>query len=354
MQANRKKILLVDDNPVNLKMARNTLMSLYDVFTVPGAEKLFVFLEKTLPDMILLDVLMPGVDGYDAMRRLMRDDRTKHIPVIFLTSKTDAGSELEGLSLGAVDYITKPFVPQLLLKRVETHMLMEEQKEELKYINANLERIVDAKTSAVLELQNALLATISELVECRDDITGGHIERTSHTMRRLVNVMLEQGVYLDELASWDIELFLQSSQLHDVGKISIHDDILLKPARLTEEEFEVMKNHAIFGEEIIDRIQKSTRENAFLTHAKIMAGSHHEKWDGSGYPRGTAGERIPLQGRIMAIADVYDALVSKRPYKEAFPHDTAMQIMWDSKGTHFDPAILDVFIVAFEREVRPA
>ncbi|MDR2087893.1 MAG: response regulator [Clostridiales Family XIII bacterium] len=354
MQCNRKKILLVDDNPVNLKLARNTLMDLYDVFTVPSAEKLFVFLERTLPDMILLDVLMPGIDGYEAMQRLMRDDRTKQIPVIFLTSKTDTGSEMEGLSLGAVDYITKPFVPQLLLKRVETHMLMEAQKEELKYINANLERIVREKTSAVVELQNAVLATVSELVECRDDVTGGHVERTAHTMRRLVRTMMDQGVYLDELASWDIELFLQSSQLHDVGKISIHDNILLKPAKLTDEEFEEMKNHAIFGEEIIDRIQRNTQESAFLTHAKIMAGSHHEKWDGSGYPRGMRGENIPLQGRIMAIADVYDALVSKRPYKEPFSHEKAMQIMRESRGNHFDPAILDAFISAFVHLVHSA
>jgi putative two-component system response regulator len=166
--------------------------------------------------------------------------------------------------------------------------------------------------------------------------------------------MMEQGAYLDELLSWDIELFLQSSQLHDVGKISIHDNILLKPDKLTDGEFEEMKKHAIFGEEIIDRIQKNTQENAFLTHAKIMAGSHHEKWDGSGYPRGATGKDIPLQGRIMAIADVYDALVSKRPYKEPFSHDKAMQIMRESRGTHFDPVILDVFVTAFDHMGRSA
>jgi putative two-component system response regulator len=354
MPHNRKKILLVDDNPVNLKMARNTLMGIYDVFTVPSAEKMFIFLEKTLPDMILLDVLMPGMDGYEAMRRMMRDERVNHIPVIFLTSKSDIGSEMEGLSLGAVDYITKPFIPQLLLKRVETHMLMEEQKEELKYINTNLERIVEAKTSAVVELQNAVIATVSELVECRDDVTGGHIERTARTMRMLVRGMLDRNVYPEELLSWNIELFLQSSQLHDVGKISIHDNILLKPGALTAEEFEEMKKHTIFGEEIIDKIQKNTRESAFLTHAKIMAGTHHEKWDGSGYPNGLAGGEIPLQGRIMAIADVYDALISRRPYKEPILHEKALRIMWDSKGIQFDPAILDAFVASFEHAQHSA
>jgi putative two-component system response regulator len=348
MSHSRKKILLVDDDPVNLKMARNTLMGFYDVFTVPSAEKMFIFLEKTLPDMILLDVLMPDVDGYEAMKRMMGKEHTKHIPVIFLTSKSDMGSEMEGLSLGAVDYIAKPFIPQLLLKRVETHMLMDTQKEELKYINANLERIVDEKTSAVVELQNAVLATVSELVECRDDVTGSHVERTAHTMRLLVKEMIDNDVYADELMSWDIELFLQSSQLHDVGKISIHDNILLKPGKLTDEEFDEMKKHAIFGEEIIDRIQRNTRENAFLTHAKIMAGTHHERWDGLGYPRGVSGRSIPLQGRIMAIADVYDALISKRPYKEPFSHKKALRIMWESKERQFDPAILDAFVAVFE------
>jgi putative two-component system response regulator len=160
--------------------------------------------------------------------------------------------------------------------------------------------------------------------------------------------MAERGVYVDELISWDLELFLQSSQLHDVGKISIHDNILLKPGKLTDEEFDEMKKHAILGEEIIDRIQKNTRENAFLTHAKIMAGTHHERWDGSGYPRGAAGTDIPLQGRIMAIADVYDALISTRPYKEALPHGKALHLMWDSKGSQFDPVIMDAFVAVFE------
>ncbi|MDR1246644.1 MAG: response regulator [Clostridiales Family XIII bacterium] len=354
MSYNRKKILLVDDDPVNLKMARNTLMGFYDVFTVPSAEKMFIFLEKTLPDMILLDVLMPDINGYEAMRLMLNNEITKHIPVIFLTSKSDMGSEMEGLTLGAVDYIAKPFIPQLLLKRVETHMLMDAQKEELKYINANLERMVDEKTSAVTELQNAVLATVSELVECRDDVTGGHVERTSHTMRLLVKEMVANDIYAEELLSWDIELFLQSSQLHDVGKISIHDSILLKPGKLTNDEFDEMKKHAVFGEEIIDRIQRNTRENAFLTHAKIMAGTHHERWDGSGYPRGVSGRCIPLQGRIMAIADVYDALISKRPYKEPFSHKNALHIMCESKERQFDPVIMDAFVAVFKNAQHSA
>jgi putative two-component system response regulator len=186
-------------------------------------------------------------------------------------------------------------------------------------------------------------------VECRDDITGGHVTRTAQTLRILTEEMFRFGVYRDELRSWDIKLFLQSSQLHDVGKISIHDNILLKPGKLTGEEFDEMKKHTVFGEKIIDRIQQITKENAFLTHAKIMAGTHHEKWDGSGYPYSFAGEDIPLQGRLMAIADVYDALVSERPYKKAFSMEQATQIIHNSFGSHFDPALRGAFTAAAAR-----
>jgi putative two-component system response regulator len=345
----RKKVLIVDDNPVNLKMARNALISVFDVFTVPSVEKMHLLLESVLHDLILLDVLMPEIGGYEATRELKSDERTYDIPVIFLTAKADAVSELEGLSLGAVDYIIKPFTPQLLLKRVKIHMLIESQKKELQYINANLEKLVAEKTGAIMELQGAILSTVSELVECRDDATGGHVTRTASTLRILTEEMSRLSVYRDELRSWDIELFLQSSQLHDVGKISIHDNILLKPGKLTEEEFEEMKKHAAFGEKIIDSIQQITSENAFLTHAKIMAGTHHEKWDGSGYPYRLAGKNIPLQGRMMAIADVYDALVSERPYKKAFPIEQATRIIHESFGSHFDPALEEVFLAASTR-----
>jgi putative two-component system response regulator len=343
----RKKVLLVDDDPVNLKLVRNTLMEFYDIFTVPNAEKMLHFLGTVLlPDLILLDVLMPGINGYEAMKHLTNNEKTKHIPVIFLTSRTDAESEMEGLKLGAVDYILKPFIPELLLKRVEVHMLLQAQKDELAFINQNLQELVRKKTETVIELQNSILLTVSELVECRDDITGGHVARTARTLRLLVEEALQQRLYLEEMRSWDIELFLQSSQLHDVGKISIHDNILLKPDKLTQDEFEEMKNHSIFGEQIIDRIQQNASESTFLAHAKIMAGTHHEKWDGSGYPRGLVGREIPLQGRLMAFADVYDALVSKRPYKPPFSHEQSLKIIVESSGSQFDPGLLDIFLAA--------
>ncbi|MDR1885511.1 MAG: response regulator [Synergistaceae bacterium] len=346
MSSERKKIILVDDTPIILKLARNTLMSRYDVFTVPSAEKLFLFLEKTIPDLILLDVLMPDVNGYETIERLKRNVRTADIPVIFLTSKSDTESELEGLSLGAVDYITKPFPPQLLLKRVDVHMLVETQKRELKNLNDNLMQMVEEKAGTVLELQKAVLKTMSNLVECRDDVTGGHVERTELFLNLLMEEMQRRGVYSDVLRTWDINLFLQSAQLHDVGKIAIRDNILLKPGKLTSEEFEEMKKHTTFGEMVIEKIQQSAKESVFLTHAKIMAGTHHEKWDGSGYPRGIAGSKIPLQGRMMAIADVYDALVSERPYKKAFSHEQAVRIIEEEGGRHFDPVLTEVFVAS--------
>jgi putative two-component system response regulator len=340
----RKKIILVDDTPVILKIARNTLMSKYDVFTIPSAEKMFQLLEKTLPDMIILDVMMPGMNGYEVIERLKTTPATEHIPVIFLTAKADNDSEMKGLSLGAVDYIIKPFAPELLLLRVDVHMTLESQKRELKALNENLNKIVAQKTKAVMELQKAILFTMSDLIEYRDDVTGGHTERTENFLRTLVHGMRKSNAYSDVLKTWDLDIFVQSAQLHDVGKIAIRDDVLLKPGKLTDEEFDDMKKHTVFGEEVIEKIQKTTKESIFLTHAKIMAGTHHEKWDGTGYPRGIAGSGIPLQGRMMALADVYDALVSERPYKRAFSHEEAVDIIKSESGSHFDPLIADIFV----------
>ena len=348
MSEGRKKVILVDDNPINLKLARNTLMGKYDVFTVPSAEKLFLLLEKTLPDIILLDVMMPEMSGYDAIKILKENPKTAEIPVIFLTAKSDASSELEGFEHGAVDYVSKPFSPQLLLKRVDVHVLVEYQKKELKHMNDNLHKLVEEKTEEVVELQNSLLKTVANLVEFRDDVTGGHVERTEHILAILVNEMLNKRVYNDVLETWDIKLFLRSAQLHDVGKIAIRDNILMKPAALTKEEYDEMKKHTYFGEKVIERIQEGARESMFLAHAKIMAGTHHEKWDGTGYPRGISGFNIPLQGRLMALVDVYDALISERPYKKAFTQKEALDIIEQGKGSQFDPTLVDVFAKAAE------
>ena len=344
MEIKRKKVIMVDDDRTNLTVARNTLIDRYDIITVTSGEKLFGMLEKIVPDIILLDIEMPEMNGYEVITILKNREATSHIPVIFLTALIDPESEIKGLSLGAIDYIYKPFSQGLLLKRIEMHLLLEAQKQELKRYSSNLEGMVFEKTQTVYELQNAVLKTVAELVECRDNVTGGHIERTQSYLRLLVNLLLRYDVYIEELSGWDIELFIMSSQLHDVGKISVRDSILMKPGKLTEEEFEEMKKHAAFGGAIIERIEESTRENAFLQHAKILANSHHEKWDGTGYPTGAKGMNIPLQGRLMALVDVYDALTNDRPYKKAFPHDEAIEIIREGLGRHFDPKLGEIFL----------
>jgi len=348
MESDKKLIILVDDNLANLKIGNNLLEEKYTVATAPSAAKMFNLLKNNTPAIILLDIDMPEMNGYEAIKLLKSKPETKNIPVIFLTAKSESEDELEGLSLGAIDYITKPFNPALLLKRIEIHLLVEGQRKELQYFNENLQKMVEEKTESILDMQNALLKTMAELVECRDDITGGHIERTQRGIKILLEEIKKNGVYQEETKGWDVNLLLQSSQLHDVGKISISDNILKKPGKLTDEEFNEMKKHASFGEEIIEKIETLTKESEFLNYAKIFAASHHEKWDGSGYPRGLKGNSIPLLGRIMAIADVYDALTSVRPYKKAFSHEEAVRIITEAGGTQFDPRLVEVFISAAE------
>ncbi|MDR0917642.1 MAG: response regulator [Oscillospiraceae bacterium] len=348
---NLKKIALVDDNIANLTIGKKTLIGKYHVFTVPSGEKLFQLFEKIKPDLILLDIEMPGMNGYDVIKRLKADPETEEIPVIFLTGKNDPLNEIEGLSYGAIDYILKPFSPPILLKRIENHMIMiqqrielNDQKEFLKNYNQNLRAEIEKQTERVLELQNSVLRTMSELVEYRDDVTGGHIERTQEYLKILLMELVRKDIYSHITSSWKLTFLLQSSQLHDVGKISISDSILKKAGKLTTEEFNIMKTHTTFGEKVIERIEENTAGQDFLSHAKIFAGTHHEKWDGSGYPRGLQADEIPLQGRLMAIADVYDALVSTRPYKKPFSHSDACDIIVDGKGKHFDPILVDLFI----------
>ncbi|MDR1665073.1 MAG: response regulator [Clostridiales bacterium] len=347
----RDRIILVDDDMTILNIGKNTLIDKYDVFTIPSGEKLFKILERVKPKMILLDVEMPGLNGYEIIKKLKADPVTAPIPVIFLTAKSDSDSELIGLSLGAIDYISKPFSPPLLLKRIEVHLLVEEQKNELKDYNENLEQMVAEKTKTVLEMQNVVLKTMAELVECRDDVTGGHIERTTGYLRIMLDAMLEHDDYKHILSTWNIEQLVLSAQLHDVGKITIKDNILLKPAKLSVEEFTEMKKHTESGVQIIQKIKSTTDENAFLNYAEILSASHHEKWDGTGYPRGLKGEEIPLPGRLMAVVDVYDALTNERPYKKAFSHEVALEIIKADSGIYFDPKLVEVFI-AHEQDFR--
>jgi len=350
MENTRTKIVLVDDNLSSLTQGRNILKTFYEVYPAPSAGKLFEVLENVIPDLILLDVEMPDVDGYEAIKQLKGDTRFAGIPVIFLTARGDDSSHLEGLDLGATDYISKPFSAPLLLKRIANQLLIVRQRRDLLADRAmlkdyadNLEKKVQERTAEVLHLQSAVLSTVADLVEFRDHLTGGHILRTRLYLKALMGELTRTGTYKDETADWEMDFFLQSAQLHDVGKIAISDAILNKPDKLTPEEFEIMKTHVHIGVDAIEKIMAKAEEHAFLRHAMAIVGTHHEKWDGTGYPMGIKGNSIPLEGRLMAVADVYDALISARPYKPALSHEEACRIIEAGAGTHFDPVLVDVF-----------
>jgi putative two-component system response regulator len=350
----RRKIVLVDDNKANLTMGKEMLKDHYEVYTVPSAAKLFDLLKHVEPSLILLDLLMPEMDGYETIRVLKADPRWSDIPVIFLTSMSDEVSELEGLSLGAIDYVIKPFSAPLLLQRLKNHLLIVSQRIELENYNNNLQEMVEHKTREVVGLQNAILTTFAEMVEFRDNLTGGHVTRTQKYLQLLLEKMSEQKLYHDVFSTWRLEFLLPSAQLHDVGKIAISDAILNKPGRLTDVEFGEMKKHVIFGVRAIEKIALLIPEHAFLQHAAVFAGTHHEKWDGTGYPSGLKGLEIPLEGRLMAIADVYDALISKRPYKDPMPAEKAESIILEGAGAHFDAALVDLFQSVSDKFARIA
>jgi len=341
-----KKVVLVDDDYSNLINGKNVLKKEYEVLTVPSGEKLFDLLKQITPDIILLDVEMPNMDGYAVLRELKKNPASTDIPVIFLTARRDVGSELEGLSLGAIDYISKPFSPPLLLRRVENHLVSESQKKQLREYGNNLAQMVEEQTQTISELQNAIFSVLANVVEYRDDDTGSHVHRTQRYFRVLIDGLLKKNFYSEEINTWDVRLTLLSSQLHDIGKVAIPDAILLKPGKLTPEEFDTIKSHTIIGSQIIEGIECELQQNQFIHYAQVMAISHHEKWDGTGYPHRLSGHDIPLQGRCMAIVDVYDALVSIRPYKKAFTHEEAPKIISEGSGSHFDPLLVETFLDA--------
>ena len=344
MEKHSTCIFLVDDSVIYLNTGKAALQDEYTVITIPSGEKLLLLLRNTKPDLILLDVEMPGMSGYDVIKELKADPETEDIPVIFLTGKNETENELLGLTLGAVDYITKPFSQRLLHKRVEMHLLLKSQKNKLLEFNSNLMSMVNERTKDISELQNAILMWSAEVIEYRDEETGQHVERVQRYLETMLEAMEKTGQYSTEITGWDNDAFLKSSVLHDIGKIKISDSILLKPARLTEEERTDMQRHTTFGKMLLESLQEKVPDQTFLEYAKILACSHHEKWDGTGYPDGLRGEEIPLQARMMAFADVYDALIAERPYKVAFSHDESMRMISDGSGTQFDPELTDVFM----------
>ena len=335
-----KMIFVVDDSDVNLSTAEEALEGHYIVRTLPSAAKMFKLLEKIRPDLILLDIEMPDMDGFETLRRLKADASTASIPVIFLTSIRDVSAEVRGFQLGVVDFVSKPFSAPVLLNRIKTHL--------------SIDDLVRERTAQLERMQNGLIMILADLVENRDKAADYHAERIDEYFKILTDAMIARGLYVDEIQSMNQEIAGPPPHTRDSDKPSILDSILNKSGSMTPEEFEAMKNHAAEGERIVGKIASMTGSEEFLGKAKLFSSYHHERWDGSGYPIGLKGTKIPLHGRIMAIVNAYDALLSERPHKEHFTEEEAVRIIMTDVGKHFDPFIAEVFFEIKDRfrEVR--
>ncbi len=343
----RSTILIVDDAPEYLTLLSSLLKEQYKVKIATGGKKALAIIAKIQPKpaLILLDIVMPEMDGYDVCRQLKNSVTTSSIPVIFLTAKTNAGDEEKGLQLGAVDFIQKPLSPSVLLARIKTHLRIKEAQDFLKIQNSILENMVKKRTLELTHSQHATIVAMGTLAEFRDPETSNHILRTQHYIKQLAFELSKHPDYNDYLSKNRIDVLFKSAPLHDIGKVGIPDSILLKPGKLTPEEFKIMKDHTHFGKSAINAAQKHLdKPNSFLAMSEQIAEFHHEKWDGTGYPKGLSGTDIPLSARFMAITDVYDALVSKRVYKIPIPHAKAVEIIKENSGTHFDPDLVAAFL----------
>ncbi len=344
--ARKQVILVVDDTPDNLTLMNELLKDLYKVkLANVGTRALRIASSDSPPDLILLDIMMPDMDGYEVCIRLKADPKTRDIPVIFLTARGDVEDEKKGLDLGAVDYIAKPISPSIVLARVKTHLYVKATQDFLKDKNAFLEEEIARRTREITVIQDVTMLALTSLAETRDSETGNHIRRTQDYIKVLTEKLRKFPRFRDVLTEQYVATLVKSAPLHDIGKVGIPDRILLKPGKLLEEEFEVMKRHAALGRNAIEHAEaRMGIDVPFLDIAKEMAQSHHEKYDGSGYPRGIAGDAIPLSARLMAIADVYDALTRCRPYKNAMSHREAVAVIREGRGTHFDPDMVDAFL----------
>ena len=341
-QKTKSRVLVVDDAPENIWILVEALKDEYAVMVAKnGYSCLRLAGGEHPPDAILLDVTMPGIDGYEVCRRLKADPATRNIPVLFITGQTDAGSEARGLELGAMDYITKPFQPLLVKTRVRNQI-------ELKKHRDQLDLLVHARTAQLSLTQEVTIEAMAALAEWRDPETGGHIKRTQHYVRTLAEHMAELPGYQRILSRNMIEMLYLSAPLHDVGKVSTPDSILFKAGPLTPEEFEQMKLHTVHGLDLLSAAERRLGSDSFLRIAHDIAYCHHERWDGKGYPRGIRGEAIPLSARLMSVADVYDALTSRRVYKPALPHEEVVSIICAGRNTQFDPDVVDAFIATGE------
>ena len=339
-------ILVVDDTPDNLALMRELLKDDYQVKLANGGERALTLAAQTPhPDLILLDIMMPGMDGYEVCQQLKARASTQNIPVVFLTAKTAVEDERKGLEIGAVDYITKPISPPIVLARVKIHLALKAHADFLSNKSDFLEAEVTKRTREVVAIQDVTILAMASLAETRDSDTGNHIRRTQFYVKALAQHLSGNPKFSAQLTDSFIQRLFKSAPLHDIGKVGIPDRILLKPGRFEPKEFEIMKTHTTLGRDAIEHAEKQLGMSVdFLSMAKEIALSHQEKWDGTGYPQGLAREAIPLSARLMAVADVYDALISRRVYKESMPHEKAVAIMQAGRGTHFDPDIADAFV----------
>lgn len=354
MTEEKALILVADDQPENLFILEELLHDSYRVQTFSDGRQVLAFLQAgQRPDLMLLDVVMPGADGFEVCRRVKANPATKDIPVIFITSLESDTDEEYGLSLGAEDFVHKPFSPAVVMARVRNHLALARANRELRSRNEDLERLVEERTreivrrgQQIIASQGATIGAFCALAEARDGETGNHIRRTQHYMGVLAGKLSSHPRFSAFLDEETIQWMFKCAPLHDIGKVAIPDSILQKPGRFTPEEWVIMQRHAQYGRDAIARAAEELHgeEGAFLRHAMEIAWGHHERWDGSGYPRRLAGDAIPISARLMAIADVYDALISRRVYKRPFSHDEAVAMIAAGRASHFDPDMVDAFL----------
>ena len=341
----KKSILVVDDTPDNLSLMAGLLKDEYRVKLANSGEKALAAARgPSPPDLILLDVMMPGLSGHEVCEQLKQDPATRYIPIIFLTAMSAIEDEKKGLELGAADYITKPISPPIVMARVKTQLENKAAADFLRDQADFLKAEVEKQTQQIMAIQDVTILAMASLAETRDSDTGNHIRRTQFYVRELALALQHHPRFRGYLTNETIDLLFKSAPLHDIGKVGIPDRILLKPGRFTPEEFEIMKTHTTLGRDAIEHAERSLSIQVdFLKMAKEIAYSHQEKWDGSGYPEGLSADDIPVSARLMAVADVYDALISRRVYKDGMSHDKAVAIIQEGSGNHFDPDVVDAF-----------
>jgi len=340
----RHNILIVDDNPENLHLLANALLS--DGYLVRAAlngEMAITMAINEPPDLIIMDINMPDMDGYQACDRLKAEPTLKSVPIIFLSAMQDTDAKVLAFNHGGVDYATKPFIFEELLARVSTHIELHQLQQDLEQRNESLNQTIFAQQQEISAAQLSTIVALAKLAESRDDDTGLHIDRVGSFSRRLAQSAQNHSNRNAELDDHYVEMIYHASALHDIGKVGIADAILQKPGKLNSDEFDIMKTHPTIGFQTLETIVKSYPNNQMVGMGSDIAKSHHEKWNGTGYPEGLSGEAIPLSARIVAIADVYDALRSKRPYKTAFSHQQAVDIILEGRGVHFDPELIRLF-----------